>query len=85
MNPEDLEDRRTKLELRMNRESRKFARKLYRYLLLGLSLVIAFYVSSWLWLLVRFFFTVALTVFVVLPLTVLVLYLVWKGWIQKRP
>ncbi len=83
MNPEDLDDRRTKLELRMNRESRKFARKLYRYLLLGLSLVIAFYVSSWL--LVRFFFTAALTVFVVLPLTVLVLYLVWKGWIQKRP
>ena len=46
---------------------------------------IAFYVSSWLWLLVRFFFTVALTVFVVLPFTVLMLYLVWKGWIQKRP
>ena len=60
-------------------------RKFYRYLLLGLFLVIAFYVSSWLWLLVRFFFTVALTVFVVLPFTVLVLYLVWKGWIQKRP
>ena len=60
-------------------------RKFYRYLLLGLFLVIAFYVSSWLWLLVRFFFAVALAVFVVLPFTVLVLYLVWKGWIQKRP
>ena len=39
-------------------------------------------VSSWL--LALYSPVVALTVFVVLPFSGTVLYLVWKGWIEKR-
>ena len=78
LNPEDLEDRRAKVEVRMNLEARKFACKFYRKML-GWVLLIG--VSAGL--LALYFPAVALMVFVVLPFAVLVLYLVWKGWIQK--
>ena len=71
----------SKIESRMNLEVRKHTRKLYRYLMLGLFLVIAFYVSAWF--LARFLFTVALTFFMIL-FSGLVLYLLWKGWFEKR-
>ena len=58
-------------------------RKFSRHLLFGLFLVFAYVgVGA---LLDRLISTWAGNVFMVLPLAVMVLYLVWKGWIEKAP
>ena len=57
-------------------------RKFYRQMLGWILLIPAVGVSSWL--LALYSPVVALTVFVVLPFSGTVLYLVWKGWIEKR-
>ena len=57
--------------------------KFSRHLLFGLFLVFA-YVGV-VALLDRLVSTGAGNVFMVLPLAVMVLYLVWKGWIEKAP
>ena len=57
-------------------------RKFYRQMLGWILLIPAVGISSWL--LALYSPAVALTVFVVLPFSGMVLYLVWKGWIEKR-
>ena len=70
----------SKIEARMNLEDNE--RKFYRQMLGWILLIPAVGVSSWL--LALYSPVVALTVFVVLPFSGMVLYLVWKGWIEKR-
>ena len=70
----------SKIEARMNLEDNE--RKFYRQMLGWILLIPAVGVSSWL--LALYSPAVALTVFVVLPFSGMVLYLVWKGWIEKR-
>ena len=57
-------------------------RKFYRQMLGWILLIPAVGVSSWL--LALYSPAAALTVFVVLPFSGMVLYLVWKGWIVKK-
>ena len=70
----------SKVEARMNLEDNE--RKFYRQMLGWILLIPAVGISSWL--LALYSPAVALTVFVVLPFSGMVLYLVWKGWIEKR-
>ena len=70
----------SKVEARMNLEDNE--RKFYRQMLGWILLIPTVGISSWL--LALYSPAVALTVFVVLPFSGMVLYLVWKGWIEKR-
>ena len=75
MKPEEIEARTAAFNLK----ARKYQREGYRQMLAWVLLI-----GGAAWLLWRFFPAVALAVFVVLLFSGLVLYLVWKGWIDNR-
>ena len=76
MKPEVIEARTVASNLKARKYQREGYRRMLRWVLL---------IGGAAWLLWHFFPTVALAVFVVLPLSGLVLYLLWKGWIEKPP